>query len=145
MTKAEIALEIRRVLGLAKKWQALLLPEWEITWIWYEDSLDKEGDTPGYLSVFKTKVLWPYKQCQIRACLPVIAGLSLFKLEKHVVHELLHGVIAEAKEKRDTLNHEERTVVELEQAIRRVTNFYYRQGIKKGKTLIQPREQVEKE
>lgn len=118
MTDAEYRKTKARVWKLAKRWQtALGLKWWHIEYDWLRESLGDDGK-PDWEVTAKVRVEWMYLKACITVCLPVMMDMSDTEIERTLVHEFMHVLVAEMRHPcDDSDSHEERVVTTLTSAI----------------------------
>jgi hypothetical protein len=91
---------------------------WEINVVWMDEVqeiLDTFGAaSDGRIVASKVDVNWMYGVAHVYINVPAFKGLKKWKVERIVVHELVHILVNEMRE--DGLEHEERVVTGLTKA-----------------------------
>ena len=88
---------------------------WDITILWYDKPkmINKEFKNPDICA--RTYVDWRYSEATITVNMPKLSSLRKEKIERAIVHELLHIPVNEMRE--TGIHHEERVVTTLQKAI----------------------------
>lgn len=87
---------------MAPKWQKRLgLDHWEIRHV-FIDSFDDDQSSDDYKTTAITETRWQYLQAKIKWFLPSAARHSDLELEKVLVHELVHVLLAPEQQLVDT-------------------------------------------
>ena len=116
-----------------KKWlKPLGLLWWDLTVCFYDDHNDIaqvfKTDADSTTVVAKTYVSWQYGTANVHFNLIALVGMTADKVERIVVHELVHILINEMNEQEQ--HHEERVVTGLTKAFLWVEDLL---AIKEGK------------
>ena len=103
----------RRLRAIFKRWIPLLgLSNWDIS---IELAPDLPDTTDGIEAAADCHASWQYERAVIRFSLHTVNEDTDAQLERHVVHELMHCLLAELRETHKMSN-EERTAVMLTRA-----------------------------
>ena len=106
----------KRVAKYVVKWRKILgLGEWNVT-THYKMGDGKQHDT-GYVTMLNITVEWMYKSCCINAYVEELATQTDDWIERAVVHEFCHALIAEMHNWHKDPDHEESVVTNLTNAI----------------------------
>jgi predicted metallopeptidase len=111
------------------KWLSPLgLGWWEVTLHWHSKPKDVlrwfPTDDRTDVVVAKTYVYWIYGTAALHINLPAFKGMSRWKIEKIVIHELLHILVNEMRV--EGIEHEERVVTTLTKAVLWTRNATHR-------------------
>lgn len=122
----------KRVLKAFYKWlYPLGLGWWEVNvhWISKPKEVLEEFKTQrsGDIMPARVYVRWEYGVADLYINLPAFKGMKRWRIEKIIIHELLHVLVNEMRE--DDISHEERVVTTLTKAVLWVRNAAHKEEI----------------
>ena len=114
-----------RVRKLLDKWvDPLGLGDWQIKLFLFHDALPgRESEGGAFAPVFQTESSWEYKMARIDGAACQTADCTDAELERLLVHELVHSLVAEMREEDPDHKHEERVVTSITDAILCCVNY----------------------
>ena len=121
MTDAEYEVARDRIEALRTKWSKTLgLHRWAVDYEYCREGLPTKSDDAkdNYVSTATATVRWQYHDATIRFNVPELAECSDTKIERIVIHEMMHVLVNEMRDTSDDwLKHEERVCTMLTDAI----------------------------
>jgi hypothetical protein len=113
-----------RIQGLFEKWRWVLgLNTWDIQWNYFRTFEPGTDPEASFTYIMKAEMDWRYRNGMISVYTPALEDSTDSELERKVVHELLHFMVNELRDRgkeNDALDHEERVVTDLAFAITQV-------------------------
>ena len=98
----------RRVELSAKKWLSVLgLKWWDIEIVYVDNIGNSQHDGRLEIAMICT-AMWQYMTAEIDVAVAVVAEMTDDEIDRAFLHECMHILVSEMRERKDRENHEER-------------------------------------